>query len=176
VSRARIRAHAARRRSAGLLLAAGLLACDPGTTRPALVPTPETFSNEMRAAPQRAAESLARALAAEGIPLARIESRDAWMDSGWFDARTGTAVRDGIVGPDIVRVRAWSDPGRPRYAGLFITVHQRLRWDPSVPAGDLESPAPKEHPVAQKAEAVLLSLGERKGIKEVPADSVASRP
>ena len=163
-------------RSAAMLMLAGLLACDPSTTRPQLAPTPESRSTEMRAAAPKAIESLARALQADSVPVRRIEPRDGWLDTGWYHYDDGTPARSRESGADIVRVRAWAEPSRVRHVFLWVQAERRPRFDPSRPEGDLLEALPDDHPLAQTVTAVLAAIGERPGIRETEPDRAPTTP
>lgn len=156
-----------RARTAALALAAASLACDPASTRPVLTPMPEAQHAETRNVPAKAIDLLARALQADSIPIRRIERRDTWLDSGWFDATTLAPVGRSAIGVQAVRVRAWVDRGRPKYSDLTVEAVYRGAVDPSQPSREEERPLPKDHPVMARIKRVLEALGERPGIKDV---------
>jgi hypothetical protein len=146
-----------------LVWVATLAGCQPTTLRPAFLPFPEAASTEMRLTTDDAIRRLAEALRADSIPVAKVERRDGYLDSGWFASATGTPVHHRPVGPSVVRVRGWVNPGRP-YASVVIleTVYRPLA-DPSRSDRDLEEPVPADHPVAVKMHAVLDSMVKRYG-------------
>lgn len=163
-----------------LLAAIALLGCDPATTRPQLVPSPETLSTEVRAAAPKAIELLARALQADSIPVRRIDPRDSWLDTGWYHLATGAVASRTAAGADIVRVRAWTEPSRVKHVLLHVQAERRGRFDPSLPEGDVAELLPASHPLAKSVLAVLAAIGERPGIREAVPDSLprtdADRP
>ena len=152
-------------------------ACDPSTTRPQLMPTPESRSTEMRAAAPKAIESLARALQADSVPVRRIEPRDGWLETGWYHFETGVPARSREAGADIVRIRAWAEPSRVKHVVLHVHVERRPRFDPSRPEGDLVETLNDDHPLAKTVASVLVAIGERPGIREAePEETPPTRP
>lgn len=163
------------RHRALLALASTLLACDPGTTRPALTPRPESLSTEMRAAIPKATETLARALQADGVPVRTLQPRDGWLESGWYRRTTGAQAEAGAVGPDIVRLQAWVEPSRFRHVLVYVQAERRVRRDPSRPEGDLVEVLAADDPLVVTVQRVLASIGERPGIREAAPDDIPSR-
>jgi hypothetical protein len=123
--------------SLGLCLA---LACDPGTTRPDLIPFPEARTIEVIQERRDAIESLRRALVAESLPVARFDTVDLWLDTPWFDARTLQPTGSGALGTGVVKLRGWADPTRPGHSMLVVELVYRPMADPSVPPRQLERP------------------------------------
>jgi len=146
-------------------LAAG---CFLSTSRPAYTPMLGSPSAEVRLPTDTATERLAEALKADSIPVSRIEPHDGYLETPWFDASSGAATRTGPLGPDIVRVRGWVDPGRIGHSDLRVEVAYRPARDPSVPGRDLERTVPDDHPVVQRVRTVLDSLKHRFGDPEAP--------
>jgi hypothetical protein len=147
-----------------VLVLGGMAAgCFMTTTRPAYTPMLGSPSAEVRLGSDTATERLAEALKADSIPVSRIEPRDGYLETPWFDASTGSAPRIAPLGPDVVRVRGWVDPGRVGHSDLRVEVAYRPVRDPSVPGRDLERAAPDDHPVVQRVRAVLDSLKNRYG-------------
>lgn len=146
------------------------LGCDPSTTRPALVPLPEAAGTEVRLPPREATRNLAEALRADSVPIRGVAIRDAYLESGWFDARTRrptTTAR--ALGTGIVQVRAWADLARPGSSQLIVETTYRPLLDPSLPPRELERQVPRNHPVAVKVEEVLKKLVERYGGPPAPS-------
>jgi hypothetical protein len=144
-------------------LIAGLLACQPSTTRPTFAPLPEAAVTEVRLSQPEATRHLAEGLKAESIPASRVELRDGYIESRWFDSATGKRSSRRPIGTGVVRVRAWADPARPGNTLLTVeTLYQPL-LDPSLPPRDLEREVPRDHPVAVKVRALLQDLVKRYG-------------
>lgn len=141
----------------------GLLGCQPSTTRPTFTPLPEAAVTEIRLSQLEATRQLAEGLRAESIPASRVELRDGYIESTWFDSATGQRSTRRPVGTGVVRVRAWADPARPGNTLLTVeTLYQPL-LDPSLPARELEREVPRNHPVAVKVRALLQNLVKRYG-------------
>ena len=138
----------------------GLLGCQPATTRPSFTPLPEADVVEVRLAPQEATKLLAERLRSDSVPIGRLELRDGFIESRWFDSSTGQASKQRPIGTRLVRVRAWADPGRPGFTLLTVETVYRPLADPSLPPRELEHEVSKEHPVAVKMRSALDSSGE----------------
>ena len=141
----------------------GRLACQPATTRPSFTPLPEAETVEIRLSPLEATRRLAEVMQADSIPAARVELRDAFIESRWFDPSTGQATTTRPIGTRIVRVRAWADPGRPGFALVTVETVYRPMADPSLPPRELERQVPRDHPVATKVRAALQNMLKRYG-------------
>ena len=153
-----------RRLVAAALAAATLLGgCRPGTTRPSFTPLPEAAATEIRLPPQEATRRLAEALEADSLPPARVRLRDGYLETRWLDSAPGRPTGRRPIGTDVVRIRAWADPGRPGNTLLIIETLYRPLADPSRPERELERQVPREHPVALKVERTLEALLERYG-------------
>ena len=146
-----------------LLGAAVVAGCQPNTTRPGFVALPEAAGIEVRLAPRDATRHLADALKANAIPIRKVMLRDAYLESGWFSARTGRPTSRRPIGTDIVRVRAWADPARVGSSELSVETVYRLLADPSLPERELDRQVPPGHPTALKVTEVLKQLVERYG-------------
>jgi hypothetical protein len=159
-------------------LAFGLAACQPSTTRPPFTPYPEAAGTEVRLPVRQATQRLAEALHADSIPTRKVQLRDGYLETGWFDAATGrTTRRRNPTGPGVVRIRAWADPARPGSSQLTVETLYRPLADPSLSDRELERVVPRDHPVAVKVEAVLKQLVERYGGTPGPqAETPAAAP
>ena len=146
-----------------LVLAAALVGCQPTTTRPVFVPYPEAAATEIRLGTAEATRRLAEALREDSILVAKVEPRDGYLESGWFDHRTWKPVRRRPVGPEVVRVRAWAERARPYSSLLIVETVFRPLADPSLPERELERPVPQDHPVAVKIRATLEAMVKRYG-------------
>jgi hypothetical protein len=141
----------------------GAVACQPDTTRPSFTPLPEAAGTELRLPVPEATRQLAAALKADSIPPRRIQARDGYIETDWFDSRSGRVVRGGRLGSRTVRVRAWADPARPGSSQLTVETLYRPLLDPSLPERELERQVPRDHPVAVKVVATLKKLVDRFG-------------
>lgn len=129
-------------------------ACDPNTDRPAITPSPGAFTVMIAEDPTEAIGLLARRLADDSIPLARVESLDAYLESPWIDS-LGHATRARPIGPNVIRLRGWADPGKPGTAVISVELSWRPWDDPSVPARELDRDVSTSLPIAKRVKAVL---------------------
>jgi hypothetical protein len=141
----------------------GLIACQPDTTRPAIVPLPEAALTEVRLPVQEATRLLAQALQADSIPARRVRLRDGYIETGWFESATGRPTKRRPIGLGVVRVRAWADPARPGDTQLRVETLYRPLADPSLPERELERQVPPNHPIAIKVRSILQDLVKRYG-------------
>ncbi len=163
----------------GFPLAALALGCFLYTSRPGFGPLLGAPAAELRLAPAAATERLAEALRGDSVPVSRIAPRDGYLETPWFDAATGAASRSSALGPGVVRVRGWVDPGRVDHSDLRVEVAYRAVRDLSVPERELERAAPADHPVVVRVKGVLDSLEKRFGDpppRPVVVDSQAAPP
>ena len=142
---------------------AGLAACYPATTRPDIVPVPGAEQVELELTVPQATRALAVALDGDSIPVARTEPDDGWLETPWFDIATLRPTSHRAVGLDVVKVRAFVDPGRPNHSVIHVETVYRPRLDPSDLERELEQQVPRGHPVAARVKAVLDSLGKEYG-------------
>jgi hypothetical protein len=152
-------------RASLLIAGVGVLAgCQPNTSRPSFTPLPEAAGTEVRLTVPEATRNLAQALQADSIPARKAHLRDGYLETAWFDAKSGRVVRASrAVGPAVVRVRAWADPARPGSSQLTVETLYRPLLDPSLPERELEREVPRNHPVAKKVEAALQALVQKYG-------------
>jgi hypothetical protein len=146
--------------AAALVLVA---ACQLATTRPPFEPLPEARHADVALPRGEATERLAEALRQDSFPLARVEARDGYLESAWFDAETGRVVAGGRLGTGVVRVRGWIEPARVRQSELRVETVFRRTWDPSLPERELERPVAPDHPVLVRVDSVLARLVRRYG-------------
>jgi len=152
-----------------VVLAVGISACQPSTTRPGITPYPEASGGELRLSVSETTRRLAELLKADSIPVSKVRLRDGYIETRWFDSRTGR-VKGGrsVLGLHTVRVRGWADPARPGSTQLTVeTVYHPLA-DPSLPERELERQVPPDHPTARKVGAVIARLVERYGAPPPP--------
>jgi hypothetical protein len=164
------------RQIAALMLVAACLACYPTTTRPHLVPQVGSSVMELELLMPEATRELALALDADSIPVRRTEPRDGWLESEWFDARTMQPTSAWPVGPNVVKVRAFVEPGRPNHSVITIETIYRPVADPSRPGRDLERQVPVDHPVALKVAAIVNRLTQQHAAPDEDADAVVPAP
>jgi hypothetical protein len=137
--------------------------CQPSTTRPAFTPVPEAATTEVRLPTREATRRLAEALRAGSVPVTRVELRDGYLETAWFEAASGRPADHRPLGSGVVRVRAWADPSRPGFTRLTAEATYRPLADPSLPERELEREVPRDHPVAVKVRAALQDLVKRYG-------------
>src|SRR6478735_2794165 len=102
-----------------------LPACDPATTRPDVTPIPEARTLEVRLSRQGAITKLHEALLADSFPIAQVVTRDAWLETPWFDALTLKPTSAQRLGPDVVKLRGWADPARPGNSLIVVELVYR---------------------------------------------------
>lgn len=146
------------RRSLWLLCA--VAACYPTTTRPDFTPLPAATTVEVELDVPAATRRVAMELDADSIPVSRTEPKDGWLETEWFDATTLTPVSGRPLGPNVVKVRAFVDPGRPNFSNVQIEVVMRTVANPAVPGRDLEQMVEGGHPVMLR---VLRVVGRLRG-------------
>lgn len=146
-----------------IALGIGVASCQPATTRPVFAPLPEAASVEIRLNAAPATRYLADALRGDSIPLAKVQQRDGYLESGWFAYTTGTPVKGRPIGTDVVQVRAWIDRGRPFFSLLTVETVYRPLADPSLPERELEQPVADDHPIAVKIRATLDTMVKKFG-------------
>ena len=145
-------------RRASLLALAGLLACDPGTTRPDLLPMPEARTLDVEGDRPAAIEALHASLAADSFPVRRVNGRDAWLETDWFDAATLRPAGANALGPRVMKLRGWAEPSRFGESVLVVELVYRPLADPSVPARELERSVPPTDSMYARVERLLQRL------------------
>jgi hypothetical protein len=146
--------------TAALALVSG---CQLATTRPPFEPLPEARHADLALPRGEATARVAEALREDSIPLARVEPRDGYMESAWFEAETGRVVPGGRLGARVVRVRGWIEPVRVRQSELRMEAVFRRTWDPSLPERELERSVAPDHPVLVRLDSVIARLVRRYG-------------
>ena len=135
-----------------------LLACDPNTTRPRVVPFPEDPSTNVRAKMPQATERLVAALTADSIPIAYQSLRDGYVESPWFNITTLKPTTERPIGPDIVMVRGWVNPYQEGFSTIIVEAAYRPMADPSLPGRELERPLPLDHPFQQRLDSMVKAI------------------
>jgi hypothetical protein len=138
-----------------------LLCCQPYTTRPSFGPLPtaaEAFVDESVA---RTTTLLSEGLAADSIPVRRVEPKDGYLETGWFNPYTGAATTARPLGDSVVRVRAWVNAYGEERASIRAETALRPLANPSLPARELDQQAPAENPAAVRVARVLATLARR---------------
>ena len=138
-----------------------LAACYPATSRPVFVPMPEAATREVELSVTEATQQLAIALDAERVPVRRTEPRDGWLETDWFDIKTLKPTSARRLGDQVVKLRAWVDPGKPNYSQITVESVYRPLADPSRDDRSLERVVPNDHPVAMRVFRILDSLARK---------------
>ena len=157
-----------------LLLA--LLSCQPYTTRPTFGPLPTAAEGFVDQDVSRTTALLAEGLAADSIPVSRVEAKDGYLETPWFNPFTGVVTTARPLGDSVVRVRAWINAyGRERAAIRAETALRPLA-NPSLPPRELDQQAPPDNPAAVRVARAVATLARRypvPGATSPAADSVA---
>lgn len=143
-----------RRAALGVALCA---ACTPATTRPAFAPFPESLHAIINAPPAQVTDEAKTWLVAHGPAVQHANTRDAFLETGWYDATDSSAA------PVRVRIRVWADPDVPGKSRVTVEAVIRPMEDPSRTPRDLEVAAPKDSAGQRLAERLLKALGEKFG-------------
>lgn len=155
---------------------AGLIACQPATSRPPFPPVPQAAVIEVRLPPREATRLLAEALQADSIPATRVDLRDGWLETGWFEPASGQRTGHRPIGPDVVRVRAWADPTHAGNSKVTVETLYHPAADASLPERELDRQVPRDHSVAIKVRAALQELVKRYGGPPAQAAVPAAGP
>lgn len=153
-------------RSAALLGALAVLACDPAFSRPRLTPGPEAPHAEVRGDVANVTTRIAEALRAEGIPVQRVEPGDGWLRTAWLDTAGFRPVSSTARGLGAVRIRGWIDPASYGASRVTLEGVWRPLADPSLPERELERALPAGHPAAVRIQRALERVA---GPSVVPA-------
>lgn len=156
--------------------AAGVGGCQPATSRPPFPPAPQAAITEMRLPAGEATRLLAEAFQADSMPVRRVEVRDGWLETRWFDAASGQPTARRPLGINTVRVRAWADPTHPGSSKVTVETVYRPLADPSLSERELDREVPRDHPVAIKVRAALQDLVKRFGGPPAPVTPAAGGP
>ena len=105
---------------------------------------------------------VAEALKADSFPVTKVEPRDGYLETPWFDS-TGVVTHRRPLGLGVVRLRAWVDPSRPGHSYVTIETVYRELADPSLPERELDRELPADHPVRRRLLEALKRLGEEYG-------------
>ena len=153
-----------------------LLACQASTNRPPYDALPSAALAEVELDLPSATRTLAEALRSDSLPVSRVEERDGFLDTGWFDAGSLAPTRRMPVGTDVVRIRAWATPTKFGFVELQIETVYRPFVDPSRPERDLEIVVPADHVVQRRVNGVIRRLLEQHGDTAHASDFQPLRP
>lgn len=145
-----------------------IAACQASTTRPTFGPITGAPSVIVQLSRAHATTLLSDLLKADSIPVTKVETRDGFLESPWFDSATGKPTRRRPLGTDEIRVRAWVDPEKPLFSRITVETLYRQITDPSLPDRELDRQLPPEHPVAARVRAMLDSLDKKYGEPDRP--------
>jgi hypothetical protein len=158
------------------LLTLFLLSCQASTNRPPYDALPSAALAEVELDLPSATRTLAEALRSDSLPVSRVEERDGFLDSGWFDAGSLAPTSRMPVGTDVVRIRAWATPTKFGFVELQIETVYRPFVDPSRPERDLEIVVPADHVVQRRVNGVIRRLLEQHGDTTHARDFQPLRP
>jgi len=138
-----------------------LLACQPYTTRPSFGPLPTAAEAFVDEGVSRTTTLLSEGLVAESIPVSRVEPKDGYLETGWFNPYTGAATDARPLGDSVVRVRAWVNAYGESRASIHAETALRTLANPSLPPRELDQQAPADNPAAVRVASVLAALARR---------------
>jgi len=133
-------------------------ACKPSTTRPYFPPITGAAQTEIELGVREATQALADVLRNDSLPVTRVEPRDGYLETAWFDARSKQPSHARKLGPNIVHVRAWVDPTRPGHSRVVVETVYRPLADPSLSPRDLDRQVPPDHPIGKRMSEVITEL------------------
>ena len=136
------------------LVVALCAACTPATTRPSFAPFPESLHAIINAPPDQVTDEAKTWLAAHGPAIQHVNTRDAFLETAWYDATDSSAT------PLRVKIRLWADPDVTGKSRVTVEAVFRPMEDPSRTPRDLEVAAPKGSAGQRLAERLLKALGE----------------
>ena len=144
-----------------------LAACTPVTTRPDFKPDPRALVVVLNARPERVTLELETLLPAESLEVERLNVRDGYVETSWYDAtrrRSYRHQRDIADLPATVKIRCWADPWVPGQTRLTVEPVYRPRVDPSRTERDLEVIVSQEEEGYKIAQWLVDKLKERFGL------------
>src|SRR3989440_12449231 len=113
-----------------------LAACTPVTTRPDFLPDPQAARLVLDAPPARVTPEIAALVVAESLEVERVNVRDGYVETAWYDTRSRRSFRGARDVPDLaatVKIRCWADPyvpGQTRSEERRVGKECRSRWSP----------------------------------------------
>lgn len=141
-----------------VLLPLLLAACSPYTARPYFPPVTGAPAAELELSRADATETLAAVLRSDTLPVSRVELKDGYLETDWFDAASKRATPARPVGPGVVRIRGWVNPTRSGFSQIIVETVYRPLADPSRPGRELEQQVPLEHPVGKRIQQIVTEL------------------
>jgi hypothetical protein len=155
-------------------MAVAAAGCKPNTPRPPFPPITGAPFADLDLSVSRATNVAADALRQDGLPVSLVSPRDGLIETPWFDASTLAPTGARILGPNVVRIRAWLDPTKPGASHLTMETVYRPLADPSLPERELDRQVPPDHPIGKRTAKIVSSLAKLYG--EVTSDSVEATP
>jgi hypothetical protein len=138
-----------------------VVACTPITTRPDFRPDPRALVIVLGARPERVTLELETLVPAESLALERVNARDGYVETAWYDPTRRQSYRGERAIADLsatVKIRCWADPWVPGQTRLTVEPVYRPRFDPSRAERDLEFIVPEAHPGHRIATRLLEKL------------------
>jgi len=144
------------------------LACNPATTRPDFLPSPEAPSGTVDAARQQLVPEIAKWLAAAGLAVASRSVQDGYVETGWqrVESPAPPTGAGGLASTAALpaKIRVWVDPYIPGTSTIVVEVVYRPFVDPSRHPRELEVLVPPEHPGYVIGERLIEALRKRFGV------------
>ena len=132
--------------------------CKPYTPRPYFPPVTGAAKTEIFLDVPTATTILSEILDTDSLPVTRVEKRDGYIETAWFNATTKSPARARPLGPDIVRVRAWVDPSRRGHSWITVETVYRPFADPALDPRDLDVQVPADHAVGKRMTEIVTEL------------------
>jgi hypothetical protein len=143
------------------LLLAGLLAvasCKPVTARPYYPPVTGAPQAEIELEQKNATAELAEVLRSDSLPVTKVEIRDGYIETAWFDAASRKRTSNRRLGLGVVQIRAWVDPTRTGHSKMTVETVYRPLADQSLSARELDRQVPEDHPVGKRVMEIVTEL------------------
>jgi len=144
--------------STAVLLVILTAGCKPYTPRPYFPPVTGAAQAEVFLDVPTATTILSEILDTDSLPVTRIEKRDGYIETAWFNATTKVPTRARRLGPDVVRVRAWVDPSRRGHSSITVETVYRPLADPSLDPRDLDVQVPTDHVIGKRMTEIVTEL------------------
>jgi len=130
------------------------------------MPDPLALEVTLLARPERVTAELPAVVAAESLRVERTNVRDGYLETAWYDTRTGRSHPGLGDVPNLganVKLRFWADPYVPGQTRLVVEAVYRPRYDPSRVERDMEVIVPKDHAGWAIAQTLIEKLKQRFG-------------
>lgn len=144
-----------------LLLSAVVQACGAGGVRPRFHSFPGAPADTVTMPPDSAIVVAAAALEAQGIELHHVRPREGYLETHWFNARTGERGSAESVRTDVMTIiRLWADAVTDDQTLLTGEAIQHRFVDPSLPTREKEQLVDAQHPAYDILRRVLAQVKE----------------